>query len=141
MMLAIAMANRNNADTRVPTTPPKLLKAFVDRCNVVGVERVPEAKTVGQRGGAEKDRVGVKGGERPEPGGGIENEQENVDPDHFASNILLLVVEEIGDSDVHSDRLPAVHVQTTEASPPRQWFGRRSITSFQTRKSVGGRHG
>ena len=35
MMLAIAMANRNNADTKVPTMPPKLLNASKRPCNSV----------------------------------------------------------------------------------------------------------
>ena len=141
MMLAIAMANRNNADTNVPTTPPKLLKAskrpcnsvvataiatvsattivewpseknrptptgpaaflhqfaghVVDRRDVIRVESVPEAKTIGERSRAEEDRIIVEGGNRPQPRGGVEDEQEGIDRNHSASDALLLVIEEI----------------------------------------------
>ena len=69
---------------------------IVDGRDVIGVEGVPQAKTVGERGRAEQNRVVVEGGNRPQPCSGVEYEQEDVDRDDFAPNGLLLVVEEVG---------------------------------------------
>ena len=69
---------------------------IVDRRDVIGVERVPQAKTIGERGRAEEDRIIVEGDNRPQPCGGVEDEQEDVDRDHFTPNVLTAVIEEIG---------------------------------------------
>ncbi len=141
-MLAIAMANRNSAETSVPTTPPKLLNAsnrpcsavvadrdgdrqrdddrrmaereeqadrdrpaaflhqfaghVVDRRDVIGVERVPQAETVSERRRAEQHWIIVEGDDRPQPCGDVGDEQEQVDRDDLAPNVVMAVVEEIG---------------------------------------------
>ena len=139
-MLAIAMANRNSAETRVPITPPTLLKAskrscrvavaamaidgqrdddrrvaereeqsdrdrppallhqlarhIVDGRDVVRVEGVPRARNCRR---ARPCRAAAENcGKRRSPRAmrpRVDDEQEDVDPDHFAPDILLLVVE------------------------------------------------
>jgi hypothetical protein len=47
---------------------------IVDRRDVVGVERVPQAKTVSEGRRAQEDRIVVEGDNRPQPGGGVRDE-------------------------------------------------------------------
>jgi hypothetical protein len=83
-----------------PNRPAAFLHQFaghvVDRRDVIGVESVPEAKTIGERSRAEEDRIIVEGGEHPQPCGGVEDEQEGIDRDDSAPDVLTAVVEESG---------------------------------------------
>ncbi len=83
-----------------PDRPAAFLHQFaghvVDRRDVIRVEGVPQAKTIGERGRAEEDRIIVEGDNRPQPCGGVEDEQEGIDRDDFAPDVLTAVVEEIG---------------------------------------------
>jgi hypothetical protein len=65
----------------------------VDRRDVIRVERVSQAKTIGERSRAEEDRIIVEGDNRPQPRGGVEDEQEGIDRDDPAPDVLVLVVE------------------------------------------------
>ena len=74
--------------------PPILLHQFsrhiVDGGDVVGVNRVPQAKAVGQKTQAECGRVSVKHGQRQRPGGDVQANEEEVDQtDATAQGILL----------------------------------------------------
>ena len=125
-MLAIAMANRNNADTRRADHAAEALErvetvlqrgrrdrdgdrqrdddgrvaereeqadadgpaAFlhqlaghvVDRRDMIGVEGVSQAETVGERRRAQQHRIIVEGDDRPQPCGGVGDEQEQRRP-------------------------------------------------------------
>ena len=57
----------------------ELARHIVDRGDVVGVESVPQPEAVGEGGRAEQHRIVVEGDDRPEPCGGVDDEQEDVD--------------------------------------------------------------
>ena len=128
---------------RAPAFLHELAGHVVDRRDVIGVERVSQTETVGERGRAEQQRIGVEGDERPQPCGGVEDEQEDVDRDDFAPDILLLVIEEIGQCDAHSAGSPLFACRLSELGSPRQWFERPpycgfsgSVAGFQLESSV-----
>ena len=65
----------------------------VDGGDVVGVDGVAEAEAVGEQRGTEQEGVVAEGDGGPEPGAGIEDEEEAVDADDFAAKISGCVVE------------------------------------------------
>ena len=53
----------------------QLARHIVDRGDMVGVDRMPEAETIGEECRAEEDRIIMECGERPRPCGDIESDQ------------------------------------------------------------------
>ena len=120
--------NSPNSD-RAAALLHELARHVVDRRDMVGVERVPEAETVGESRRAEKHRVAMEGSERPKPGRGVEDEQQDIDRHDLGADILLLVVEQIGDVHAHAPRLPAAGpAMSTEVWSPRK---RRARADFR----------
>ena len=59
----------------------------VDCGDVIGVDGVAQAQTVGQQCGAEQHGIMTKGHERPEPGRHVEQEQDAIDASDLASDV------------------------------------------------------
>ena len=138
MMLKIAMANRNSAETLVPTMPPnafseskrdvsaeaakatpidmqdhdgrvaerkeeanadrplallhELARDIIDRRDMIGVDRMPQAERIGEQRRAQQDRLIVQGDERPDPDENIAADQDGVDGDQTAAQIRAAFV-------------------------------------------------
>ena len=75
----VAEREEQSDPDRTPAFGHEFAGDIVDRRNVVGVEGVPEAETVGERGRAKQNRIGVEGGKRPQPCGRVEDDEEGVD--------------------------------------------------------------
>ena len=68
---------------------------------MIGVERMPKAETVSERGGSQQDRKITKRDDRPNPRGNVGGNQQNINANHFALDIVALVVEWIGRDRAH----------------------------------------
>ena len=66
---------------------------IVDRGDVVGVHRMPQAEAVGEQGRAEQQRIMAKRKHRPKPCRRVEQQQDAVDAGDFASYIACGIVE------------------------------------------------
>ena len=60
----------------------------VDRGDVVGVHRVTEPEAVGEECGRQQDRVGLGGDQHEAPRPDVEDEQESVEPDQTAPELI-----------------------------------------------------
>jgi hypothetical protein len=61
---------------------------------VIGIDRVAQAKAVSQQRRAQQQRIMAKRHNRPQPGGGIEDEENSVDADDFAPEVSRSIVEQ-----------------------------------------------
>src|SRR5271169_5092638 len=65
----------------------KLARYVVDRRDMVGIERVPQAERVSEQRGAEQHRIGTELQDRRGPRERVESEQKGEDTDDWASQI------------------------------------------------------
>ena len=75
----------------------------VDGGDVVGVDGVAEAEGVGEEGGSEEDGEVVEGGDGPQPGGGVDEDEERVDAGNLATDVVGVVVEEVAEGRGHGE--------------------------------------
>jgi len=72
----------------------------IDCGDMVGVDRVAQAETVGDQRGAEQDRLLMEQRERPNPGGGVGQDQQRIDangaPAHPGRAVAEQAVEQAG---------------------------------------------
>ena len=80
----------------------QLARDVVDRGDVVGVDSMPEAKSIGEQGRAEQHGLVAQGRKRPEPGRDIRRDQEPVHADQATAQIGIAVGEEFGNHFKHN---------------------------------------
>ena len=79
----------------------ELARDVVDRRDMIGVDRVPKAKSVGEQSRAHQDRPIAKGGKRPDPHENIAADQDGVDGDQSAAQISAALIQDIRDDSRH----------------------------------------
>jgi hypothetical protein len=92
----VAEREKQTDPHRAAAFPNQFAGHVVDRRDVIRVESVSQAKTIGARGGAEENRIIVEGDNCPQPCGGVEDEQERVDRDDSAPDVLPLSLKRLG---------------------------------------------
>ena len=132
----VAEREKQSDPDRTPVFLHEFAGHVVDRRDMIGVKRMPEAETIDERGGAEQNGIVVEGGDRPQPCGGVEDQQKNVDRDNFAPDIPTAVVEEVGYSNDHSGGSPLSACRLLELW--RHANGLDGAVSLVLRRAVGG---
>ena len=61
---------------------------------MIGVDRVPQAESIGEQGRPEQDRPIAQGDERPEPDENIAADQNGVDRDQPAAQIRAALIQD-----------------------------------------------
>ena len=69
----------------------------VDGGDVVGVDSVTETEGVGEEGGSKKDGKAMEGGDGPEPGRAVEQEEQRVNANYLAADVVGVIVEEVAE--------------------------------------------
>ena len=78
----------------------------VDCRDVVGVYGVAETEGVGEECGSQKDGETMKRGNGPQPCPGIDEDEQRIDADDFAADMVRTIVEEIAQSGGHRGSVP-----------------------------------
>jgi hypothetical protein len=80
--------------------PLALLHQFaryiVDAADVVGIDRMPQPKTVRDERCRQQQRVAVKRRDGLSPGEQVRENQDDAEPDHFRTNMVGSVIEDGG---------------------------------------------
>ena len=72
----------------------QLARDVVDRRDVVGVDRVPQAEAVGEERSSQQHGIMPERENRPGPGGDVDGEQQGIDAEDPVSGIARSVVED-----------------------------------------------
>ena len=75
---------------------------IVDGGDVIGVDGMAKAKTIGEKSRAKEHRKIAKGDDRPDPCSDVEDSQDNIDRDDLAAHILGPIVERLHEHVTHT---------------------------------------
>ena len=85
----------------------QLARHIVDRRDMVGVEGVPQAETISQRGGAHENGEIVERHNRPGPSSNVADHEQGDDRSRAFADIVAFVDEQAGENGAHSTPLRA----------------------------------
>ena len=79
----------------------ELARDVVDRRDVIGIDRMPEAETIGEQSCAQEDRRIAKGDECPRPDSEIGDSEDGIEAENLALGIASIVTEGFPDECEH----------------------------------------
>jgi hypothetical protein len=98
---------------RTPAVLDEFARDIVNGGNVIGIDCVPHAQTIGEECGAEQRRMLATATERPRPGGEISDDQKPIEDGEPATQMGAVKAKHLyqqvrhGASDRHPTSLPA----------------------------------
>ena len=117
----------------------------VDRRDMVGVDRVPQAERIGEQRRSEQDRSIAQGDERPEPDENVAADQDGVDGDQPAAQIGAAFIQNFRDIRRHGTlaccsrktaRFASDVARETNHRPPRPRSAARAMAGLLARGST-----